>query len=497
MDVLVYSGPGVSQTALTHVLDSFRTALTPNYTVNPITASQLASHPWPSSCALLIMPGGKDVPYVSTLQGTANERIQAYVRGGGKFLGIGAGAYFASKAVEWEVGTPNQVVGNRELGFYPGTCAGNVYPGFVLDREEGGQIVSVKLDLDEEGEGEKVYDGVYYNGGGHFKNAEDPSMALKGVRVVARYSGGEGEAKAAAVLCKYGTGRAMLWGVHIEYPLDKEPARSTFGRTERSTQKHLIEDLETGRWALMKRALGLLGLSVGNDGSTTSTTETQGVAPLPQMLASSRPSVVSAIMKSLEQELTQGEPRAIEDANDTFQFHPSTALHALVESSKQGATSTSLPKNVIVFENGIPQRGDTPLFSLEDYFRRLKSTRQDIGLEAAVDEKSWGIGEAMLYGEVVTSTQTLFDKYVHTLCYRNPISDNDRHLPEQKPNIHESLTYSNTVSRQSTINWARSWGQCMALACRLSSILHSPTTSCSTQAFVYGLHSIPVRPSSC
>ena len=93
MNVLIYSGPGVSQISTFHTLRTLRTLLYPNYTVQLIHPDAVAKHPWPSQCALFVMPGGRDVPYLQILSNTgANERIKEYVENGGKYLGICAGA---------------------------------------------------------------------------------------------------------------------------------------------------------------------------------------------------------------------------------------------------------------------------------------------------------------------------------------------------------------------------------------------------------------------
>lgn len=52
-----------------------------------------------------------------------------YVQSGGSYLGLCAGAYYASSQVEFEPGSTLEVVGDRELDFFPGTARGAAYPG--------------------------------------------------------------------------------------------------------------------------------------------------------------------------------------------------------------------------------------------------------------------------------------------------------------------------------------------------------------------------------
>ncbi|CAG8737435.1 4510_t:CDS:2, partial [Acaulospora colombiana] len=124
-----------------------------------IAPKALVSEPWTASCALLVIPGGRDLPYLSALD-KAIPRILDYVRQGGSYLGICAGAYFASARVEWEIGTDLEVQGDRPLRFFPGTSRGCTYPGFQYNSEDGARTVTARLPTDQK------YHGLYYNGGG-------------------------------------------------------------------------------------------------------------------------------------------------------------------------------------------------------------------------------------------------------------------------------------------------------------------------------------------
>lgn len=115
--VLVYSGPGVSPLSLSHTLLTLRLLLLPHYTVQPAAPDLLADQPWEPSCALLVVPGGRDIPYVDELTDKRHvtHRIREYVEHGGRFLGICAGAYFASAEVRFDVGGGMEVTGKRDL----------------------------------------------------------------------------------------------------------------------------------------------------------------------------------------------------------------------------------------------------------------------------------------------------------------------------------------------------------------------------------------------
>lgn len=55
-----------------------------------------------------------------------------FVHSGGSYLGLCAGAYFGCSRVVFEPGTPLEVVGDRELAFFPGIARGAAFPGTSL-----------------------------------------------------------------------------------------------------------------------------------------------------------------------------------------------------------------------------------------------------------------------------------------------------------------------------------------------------------------------------
>lgn len=69
--------------------------------------------------------------------------------GGGKFLGICAGAYYGSCEVKFETEGPLEVVGKRELQFFPGTAYGPAYGlrKFCYENNSGAQIATLDLRL--------------------------------------------------------------------------------------------------------------------------------------------------------------------------------------------------------------------------------------------------------------------------------------------------------------------------------------------------------------
>ena len=215
------SGNGTTIESVRHCLYSLRRLLSPQYAVITVTGDAIIKEPWSASCAMLVFPGGADLPYCRTLNGAGNRRISQFVERGGFFLGLCAGGYYGSKKCEFEVGNKKmEVVGERELAFFPGVCRGSAFSGFVYHSEAGAKAVELEVSKAAFSRG-PVPDVFrsYYNGGGVFVDAV--KLRDKGVEVLANFTANldvdAGDGKAAVVYCKVGNGAAVLTGPHPEY----------------------------------------------------------------------------------------------------------------------------------------------------------------------------------------------------------------------------------------------------------------------------------------
>lgn len=175
---------------------------------------------------ILVMPGGRDKPYQDCLAGEGVQAIKEFVGGGGHYLGICAGAYFASGRVVFEKGTEMEVDEDRDLKFFPGTAFGTMFKGFVYNSEEGAHAVN----LGDHGDGPVV---VYYNGGCCFQAPE----LYDGVTVVARYED-LADKPAAVIKTGYGGGSVLLSGPHWEVGAE--------GAREEGSPIEVVKQLEAG-----------------------------------------------------------------------------------------------------------------------------------------------------------------------------------------------------------------------------------------------------------
>ncbi len=213
-DILLYADEGVCPAGLLSLFHSLHEEqLHHHFHIKRVDRRYLIDSCWEKQTALIVIPGGRDLPYHRALAGQGNRRIRAFVEQGGQYLGICAGGYYGCASIEFEKGQPLEVVGVRELAFFPGVARGPAYgPGqFCYATQQGARIA--QLDL-----AGHTRVAAYYNGGCAFVDGDD---ALH-VQVLARYSDIEG-APAAVVECVIGEGRALLSGVHPEYSAKHAP----------------------------------------------------------------------------------------------------------------------------------------------------------------------------------------------------------------------------------------------------------------------------------
>ncbi|KAF4289715.1 hypothetical protein CNMCM8686_002145 [Aspergillus fumigatus] len=370
-------GNGSTVESVRHCLYTLRRLLAPHYAVIPVTADMLIKEPWTLTCALLVIPGGADLGYCRSLNGTGNRRIEQFVKRGGAYLGFCAGGYYGSKRCEFEVGDKTmEVVGDRELAFFPGICRGGAFPGFVYHSEVGARAADLKVSKDV------LQDGVvpegfkcYYNGGGVFVDA--PLYADRGVEVLASYTEelnvDPGAGAAAVVYCKVGEGAAILTGPHPEFAaanLDKKAGGEEYAKVVDA----LAAD-DKARTDFLKACLSKLGLQV-----TQNTTTVPSLSSL--HLSSQNPADTSRIRSSLQEVMSaEGDGEFIKDENDTFRLEkPGTwnmsSLEESLPRSEQGASEGIVDYNAIikplVIHDELPPSKATPYFNHHAFYANLE-----------------------------------------------------------------------------------------------------------------------------
>ncbi len=238
--IAIYRGEGVDRRLLSPLVEELKP-----WPTTFLTPRDILETSWEEETSLLLFPGGRDVPFHKNLQGTGNQRIRKYVEHGGSFLGICAGAYYGCSQVEFDRGMPLEVLGDRELRFFPGTGKGpTTGPGSFRYNSESGAKAVLLLDL---------FAGTlfrsYCNGGCYFPEANrHPEVTVLGNYLDL----GLEECPAAVIHMPVGKGQAALSGVHLEL------SASYF---EKNTQMHThLKPYEAQRKRLFRYMLAKLGL---------------------------------------------------------------------------------------------------------------------------------------------------------------------------------------------------------------------------------------------
>ncbi len=213
--IYIYKGPGVSPESLLQIKTALKNFVHPSYLIKEIEPSEVISGNWTKDAALFIMPGGADIPYCKSLSPQGNKVIRDYVEEGeGFYLGICAGAYYGAENIVFAPGTPLEVMGKRDLSFFPGRAEGPVLAPYDYKVNSGARVASVKWMNQDSDLSKNSILPAYFNGGCYFVEAHKFPEVIS----LASYVEPDGtEDKVAIVEIKIGKGRALLSGVHFEY----------------------------------------------------------------------------------------------------------------------------------------------------------------------------------------------------------------------------------------------------------------------------------------
>jgi len=208
-----------------------------------------------------------------------------------------------------------------------------------------------------------------------------------GAMVLGRFGGGE-IAGVSLLFGGLGSGRATLWAPRLDQPL---------------AAGHSSDPDEE------KRRLGFLRESLRECGLELPSVETvSSRVPTPMYFVGAAP-IIDTILSKLSVDFTQEPTMELKDQNDTFIVHPSSDVS--VDLPEPDGT-TLQPKRVIALTgDALPPRERTPTFDIALYLGELAKGEQR-NRDPSDDWDPWPIGAALMYGEVVTSTQTMLDRHV-------------------------------------------------------------------------------------
>ncbi|QDE36866.1 hypothetical protein GR632_00800 [Chlamydia psittaci] len=208
--ILVYSDEGVSPYYLRHLMRWLRNSLPTeeNLEICRVNGRFLLYDPlWELSARLLVIPGGADRPYHKILHGLGTARIDNYIREGGSYLGICAGAYFACKRLSFREPDASLYQADRGLGFFPGRAVGPAYNQVFSYTSPVGVRAAPLLFSNFPMPGWALF-----NGGPYFEHAD----TYQEICVEARYEDLPNQ-PAAIISRRLEKGLVILSGLHIEY----------------------------------------------------------------------------------------------------------------------------------------------------------------------------------------------------------------------------------------------------------------------------------------
>ncbi|KAG7442834.1 class II aaRS and biotin synthetase [Guyanagaster necrorhizus] len=371
MNVLVYSGPEVIQSSLVDTISTLRSLLIPNYTVQQISHQVLKSQPWPISCALLVFPRCRSV-FPSSLPSINN-----FVENGGSLLAFGAGVKRTPRGIA-SFGSLS-LTDEASFRLYDRTSKCYITPIISPQTKELSSTTSIV------GNGDSI-EGIEGLPLGPIAGFED-SVSHESL---ASYYNEQRESRIAGIKCAVDDGSVVFWSVNIERTIANE-------------------DSESLRKSLLRTTLVKLGLRLPSpDAHSVS-------RPSPQFLVGHpcRSQIVAKIIKAIAGG-SGSDLKMFEDDNDKLYFHqmqeyPDVKAEAQRVYLGSEDPAAWQPKHIIVYPDGdLPDDRSTPLFQVKTFFDKLSVAHADEGCPTETD--SWGFGEALLYGEVVTSTQTMIDK---------------------------------------------------------------------------------------
>ncbi|KAI0705531.1 hypothetical protein C8Q76DRAFT_771266 [Earliella scabrosa] len=419
MNVLVYTGPDSSPTYLSSTTASLRSLLVPNYAVQTVTSQTLASHPWAATCALLVLPsflpstGATPAASAGANTGTvlssaAAKEIQTYVASGGRLLTLGTSVRVSSRPTATALSLSAQIAGLSIADSTSRTVQGSTGAKLTLEdpdlRLSFSLIPAVPEDADHAIDSIEGVDGARIEGllpAGPIDLATIPESHQLKILARSGTDSGTSSAAIAGIQARIGRGAAAFWSVQLGAPL-------TSNKDDRERVK------------LLRQTLEALGLRLPAHGDATETPP----RPTPQIFSAApwRSGVVERILSALGvPALSENEPYELKDSNDTFLLHAhATASRVFTEQREAAAQlsddpATWNPKHIVVYTDGaLPPSESTPRFDITKYYDELAKARAERGCPGSYSssqgEDAWGAGEALLYGEIVTSTQTMLDK---------------------------------------------------------------------------------------
>ena len=209
MNIAVYGGKGTSDRSREGIEAFLTHAEIPWREIGPDDIINLNLNTFDA----FYMPGGWTGPYISDIPPAGKRALRNFVAEGGSYIGVCAGAYFATDLVKWE-GRYQEY----ELDLYRGLAQG---PIDVIAPWNGGSLTELELAEHPINAGEERHEALYWGGPAFEIHPKQPTTVL------AHYATTGG---VAAVTLAYKHGQVLLMGCHLELGFDSEGRFDLGGR---------------------------------------------------------------------------------------------------------------------------------------------------------------------------------------------------------------------------------------------------------------------------
>ncbi|EGO01049.1 hypothetical protein SERLA73DRAFT_50233 [Serpula lacrymans var. lacrymans S7.3] len=419
MNVLVYAdvqSPEIHQTITT-----LKRILVPHYTVQPISTDSLLTQPWQPSCALFVLTASPTRHQEATsLTGNAAGVVEKYVESGGSVLGLG-----------YDVGKSGSAPGfgsdlsmlrdGKQFRLHDKKSGNTVYPRSFSPSTE---TPSTHVHILESGTTLALpvhSSSPQPNSESEFESEVTNLENMSNLTVLARF---EPSNAIAGLQMSIGSGKAAFWAERVDLPSTITSPDAAFVSSVPSNGSQAQEQIRPLLPALT-HALQSLGILVpasdvhpSNASKPATITSKPTLShPLPQFLFSrpKEPEIVQDFIRALfpaSHSTTGKSPQVLEDTDDTFYFHMAEKGEKIwlmfTSAPLRTKTADTTAKHIIL---SLPPSSYTPLFDSSVFFEALQDARVEVNaLDDNTPDNGWSLGDLLLYGPLVTSTQTMFDK---------------------------------------------------------------------------------------
>jgi biotin--protein ligase len=219
LQVLVYEDEGVNQASADALVAQMQYLLDPSISVLKVDSFYLNNHSWEKKTICLCMGGGKCGEWEKSLGESGMKKIHDYVVNGGTYIGLCAGAYFASAESLFKL-NGQLIEKKRPVALSPFRAEGPIFQTDDYLSVSAAKTVQVAFHI----EGAMLEGYVYYQGGCSFIIDQEQSIAKAAAHLKTHDS-----EHVVAVYGDCGKGRFYLCGLHPEFSWSENLKNATDG----------------------------------------------------------------------------------------------------------------------------------------------------------------------------------------------------------------------------------------------------------------------------